>query len=364
MNESKAKAWVTLIAGIAAAIVVVVGALSAAGVLDDDQDAPAAPILAQAPVPAAVAVDGPDANAEPDRAIELDAEARDVVKTIVEDPERYDFGPGLRGTDETGPVAQHEGPLASPSFPGCTTRILPTNWSDRTVSMDQVDGIGLHYTAGLNRPGLSDMDGLTAFASSPSAGVSWHFLIDAEGHCYYSVPLGKKAWTIVAANSRTINIEVVQRGDESTYPAGSAGAAKLRQVVRELSQRLDIPLRVGNLANCVPSPAGIVTHWQGGTCAGGHVDIKPYSLEQVVAAIKADPCGDRCKARRRQRRVLEARKRRHAQTHVDYQRERCRGRLHEVKAAQLRRQECRAIKERGHRQHAGIKRARRTLRAI
>lgn len=364
MNEKTASAWTKIIAAAAAAIVSVVGALALAGVFDDDDQPAAAPLLAQAPVPAAVAVDGPDRDEDPDRALELDADARQVVKDVAEDPEANDFGPGLRGTDETGPVAQVIGPLATPSFPGCTTRILPTNWSTRVVPMSEVDAIALHYTAGGNLAGLSDMNGLTGFASSPSAGVSWHFLIDAEGHCYYQVPLNNKAWAIAALNSETVNIEVIGQGSESTYPAGTAGAAKLRSVVLELGRRLGIPIRVGAVSNCHVTSPGIITHWMGGPCSGGHVDIKPYSIEQVVERIAADACGQRCQARRRQRKVVDARVKKHERTHSDYQAEKCRGRMHETPLRALERNECREIKRIGHRQHRGIRRARAALQAI
>lgn len=350
-----AKATVAIIGALSAAIVAILVALSSAGAFDDDTLAQ--PLLAQAPVPAAIAVDGADANAEPDKALELDGEAREVIKDVAADPEAHDFGPGLRGPDTT-PVAQHEGPLATPNFPGCTTRILPTNWSDRVVPISQVDAIALHYTAGSNRPGLSDMDGLTGFASSPSAGVSWHFLIDAEGHCYYQVPLQKKAWAIAALNSPTVNIEVIGAGTEGSYPAGSAGSAKLRSVVRRLGAILDIPMRVGAVSNCHVTSPGIITHWMGGPCSGGHIDIKPYDLNQVVRAIAG--CDARCK----QAKVVADRKRRHRATHAAYQREGCRSRLHEVKLEQLGRKACRELKRRGHRQHEGIERARKTLRSL
>lgn len=233
------------------------------------------------PVPAAVAVDGADRDAEPDRALELGKPAQALYKRAAAAPESLDFGRYLRGPDPT-PVAQSDGPLATPNFPGCKTRILPTNWSNRT---EAPEAVALHYTAGGNLPGLADMNGLTAFASSPSAGVSWHFLIDAEGNCYYSVPLDKKAWTIAGLNSDTVNIEVVGRGTEPQYPASTAGARKLRQVVRRLARIYDWPLRVGAVESCEVTRPGIITHWQGGPCSGGHSDIKPYQLERVVAYI-------------------------------------------------------------------------------
>jgi hypothetical protein len=251
---------------------------------------------AHVPVPASIAVDGPDKNVTPDTVLPLDVEARNLIRRAAKAPEKFDIAGGLRGDDST-PVAVHEGPLATPNFPGCTTRILPTNWSNRNGT---VKAVGLHYTAGGNIAGLSDMNGLTGFASSPSAGVSWHFLIDAEGHCYYSVPLNKKAWTIGNLNSETVNIEVIGRGNEPSYPASKAGLNKLASVVRRLAQIYNFPVRVGAVQSCRVTRSGVITHWQGGGCAGGHVDIKPYDLVKVVNAIgTTTTCNLDCQRRKR-----------------------------------------------------------------
>jgi hypothetical protein len=239
------------------------------------------------PVPEAVAViDGQEAQTqdpEPNRVLELDDEAQEVAALAAtnDNLDVYAEGDELRGEDDT-PVAQFTGPLATPHVPGCRTRILPANWSERVTS---VRGFGLHYTAGLNREGWSDMDGLTAYASSSAAGVSWHFLIDAEGHCYYSVPLLKKAWTIGNLNSQTVNVEVIGTGQESTYPAGDAGLRKLRTVTQFVAREFGFPVRVGSVSGCNITSPGVITHWQGGSCAGGHTDIRPYDLAQVVRAL-------------------------------------------------------------------------------
>jgi hypothetical protein len=236
--------------------------------------------------PAAVPVDTADKGTAPDDVIELGSRAQKIAEDVAADPEAYDFAVAdeLSGTVK-GPVGVVPGPLATAHVPGCTTRFLPTNFSSRVES---VEAVGLHYTAGANAPGLADMNGLTAFASSSSAGVSWHFLIDAEGHCYYSVPLSMKAWTIGDLNSDTVNIEVIQRGDEPTYPADSPGARKLARVVNYVldTYQLGEP-RVGSVAACEVTAGNIITHWQGGVCAGAHGDIRPYEITEVVAAIAA-----------------------------------------------------------------------------
>jgi hypothetical protein len=282
------KPWSRAAAILAALITMIAAGFGLGIAVDDNGDGqPDRYIVKVAPpalVTAAVGVDGPDRDAKPDTALKLDRPAREIVQRVTANPAGFDFAGNLRGPDNT-PVAENDGPLATPNFPGCTTRILPTNWSNRTAS---VRAIALHYTAGANAPGLADMNGLTGFASSPAAGVSWHFLIDAEGHCYYQVPLEKKAWAIASLNSQTVNIEVIGTGKEATYPASPAGAAKLRDVVRRIASIYKLPLRLGATdGHCNVTVTGIITHWMGGLCSGGHVDIKPFDITAVVRWIAA-----------------------------------------------------------------------------
>lgn len=356
-DQTGVPAWAKGAVAIIAALTALVVSLAAAGVIGGNDTIVQPPPPAPAAVPTTVAVDGPDKNAEPDRPLELDQDARALYKRAAVAPESLDVGGGLRGRDST-PVAQHEGPLATPNFPGCDTRILPTNWSNR---ISTVKAVAVHYTAGGNLPGLSDMNGLTGFASGASAGVSWHFLIDAEGHCYYSVPLANKAWTIGNLNSETVNIEVVGRGNEPTYPAAPAGAAKLRQVVRRIAAIYHLPLQLGAVSNCHVTRPGIVTHWMGGLCSGGHIDIKPYDIAAVVRAIATDPCDTSCQARRRQRAVVQGRDRKHKATHTQMSSLGCRRRIHSRPPGEYRRAECRALKRRDARQRRGEMRARRKL---
>ena len=225
-------------------------------------------------------VDGADRDRKPDDLITAGGGAPEVLDAAQATPENYDLGDNLRGDDPTseGTVS---GPLAAPEWPGCLTRFTPVNFSSRTAT---IKAFGFHYTGGLNRAGWADMNGLAAYASSRAAGVSWHFLIDREGHCYYQVPLSKKAWTIGNLNSQTINVEMIGNGREPDY-GGTAGARKLGQIVRRAAKIYRFPVRLGAVTNCVVTKPGIITHWMGGSCAGGHIDIKPYDLAKVVTQM-------------------------------------------------------------------------------
>ncbi len=241
-----------------------------------------------------VKVDGPDKDRKADDPIVAGGEAPEVLEQATEAPEKFDLGDNLRGVDPT-PEGEVDAPLAAPNWPGCETRFTPVNFSNRTAA---IRGFGLHYTGSRNITGMADMNGLAAYAARPSAGVSWHFLIDAEGHCFYMVPVAKKAWTIGNLNSQTINVEMIGNGGEATY-GGAAGLRKLTAVVRRASSIYGFPVRLGAVQGCVITRPGVITHWMGGACAGGHIDIKPYDIAKVVEAMAAPACGRACELRKR-----------------------------------------------------------------
>jgi hypothetical protein len=225
-------------------------------------------------------VDGPDPDRKPDDIVKAGGGAAQVLDQAQSKP--LDFGGNLRGKDPTkeGTVS---GPLASPEWPGCKTRFTPVNFSSRTAP---IRGFALHFTASPNRPGWADMNGLAAFSSSRSAGVSWHFLVDREGHCYYMVPVSKKAWTIGNLNSQTINVETIGTGREPGY-GGTAGFRKVAAIVRRAASIYHFPVRLGAVSGCNITRPGVITHWMGGACAGGHVDVRPYDIAGIVRQMAA-----------------------------------------------------------------------------
>lgn len=225
-------------------------------------------------------VDGPDRDRKPDDLVKAGGQAPAVLDAAQAAPERFDLGDNLRGIDPTreGTVS---GPLAAPEWPGCQTRFTPVNFSSRTAA---IRGFALHFTGGGNVTGWADMNGLAAYTASRAAGVSWHFLVDREGHCYYQVPVSKKAWTIGNLNSQTINVETIGRGNEPDY-GGTAGFRKVAAIVRRAASIYRFPVKLGAVRDCTITSPGVITHWMGGACAGGHVDIRPYDIARVVKRI-------------------------------------------------------------------------------
>jgi hypothetical protein len=230
-----------------------------------------------------VAIDGPDADSKRDDKLMLTPAALRVRRAAAAAPGRFDVGGDLRGSDTTR-AGVLTGPLAAQEWPGCKTA-FHNSFSSRGGRRPEL--IWFHFTAGPNIPGWADLDGLTAYSANPRNEVSWHFAIDREGHCVYNVPLRYKAWTEANANATGIGIEMVGRGSEADY-GGRLGRARLAAIVARIRLLYpNIKLRLGGVADCQPTRSGIVTHWMGGPCSGGHSDIRPYSIVDVIGQVRA-----------------------------------------------------------------------------
>lgn len=172
-------------------------------------------------------------------------------------------------------------PLAAPEQRGCTSRFV-RNYSSRRGVRPRL--WVLHYTVSPNRPGWSDVNSIVSLFDTASFQASSNYVVDNEGHCAYIVRESDKAWTQATANPVSISVEVINTGKESTY-AASAGLARLAQVISDSAKRWDIPIRRGKVSGCVVATSGILAHTDLGACGGGHADINPFSVDQVIAAV-------------------------------------------------------------------------------
>ncbi len=169
---------------------------------------------------------------------------------------------------------------ATASIDGCVTRFV-RNQSSRNGVRPQHQT--LHYTVSTNRPGWDDVWAIVNYFNGPS-GASSNFVIDAEGHCAYIVPIESKPWTQAAANPFAISYEIIAYGNEQVY-LEEAGYEKLRHVMQQVSARTGIPMRRGATSGCTPTKTGIVQHYDYGICGGGHHDIRPFSVDQVIQIV-------------------------------------------------------------------------------
>jgi hypothetical protein len=191
------------------------------------------------------------------------------------------------GDTELGPL---RGATPTPdTLPGCVNRFNTHNFSSRNGIA--VRNITAHYTVSPNVPGWADVDANANFLNLPSTQASALAIIDAEGHCLYTVPLKLKAWTEAGGNSFSAGIEFVGTGGEGKLSA--AALAEGGRVVAEIARRESIPLQVGDVTGCSPIRPGVVDHAMYGACGGGHHDLRPYygSRNPRVAADDAKVLG-------------------------------------------------------------------------
>jgi len=271
--------------------------------------------LAGGTVALVVDVDGPDGPTPPRTitiAVNATPQAPAPERTIavperaVEQVERSEVGDHVDARDETPdgvPAEQLKAaaeqreriresvpPLptagASAGFAGCRTSFISSYSSRGGVRpIAQV----IHYTVSPNRPGWSDVDAIVAYFARASTGASSHFVIDREGNCAYIVPIEWKAWTQATGNPVSVSYEIINTGSEAPFME-SAGYAKLRSVMRQVAERTGIPLRRGAVSGCTVTRSGILNHNDGGACWGGHHDIRPFSIDEVVALVSVpDP---------------------------------------------------------------------------
>lgn len=268
---------------------------------------------------AKVKVDGADADRKRDDTITVPRTALAVAEATMEYAPQNRKGPApSSGIAQTGTPEQQravaayasrvrrtERPLptagASQGFPGCVTRFVVNQSSRRGVRPRQ---FWVHYTASPNRPGWGDVNAIVALFNRPSFQASSHFVIDNEGHCAYIVPIENKAWTQAGANLLGVNVEYINSGSEGRYCA-PAGCAKLRKVALEVRRRTGIPVgQIGAVRSCTAARSGTVTHWMGGPCSGGHVDIKPYALAPLVAYFRRGSSSPTSPLSRYERKVI------------------------------------------------------------
>lgn len=165
-------------------------------------------------------------------------------------------------------------PAATPRQAGCVTRENTHNFSYRNGVRPSL--AVPHLTVSRNLPGWADVNGVAIFLNRPATQASANYIIDAEGHCLYTVGETSKAWTQGNFNSASAcSFEVVNTGGEATY-AGTAGLDKLARVLHDCAHRWGIPLRRGEVSGSRVVRSGVVDHFHLGAAGGGHVDIRRF----------------------------------------------------------------------------------------
>jgi hypothetical protein len=169
---------------------------------------------------------------------------------------------------------------ATAGVPGCRTLFVNNQSSRHGV---RPIWFVLHYTVSPNVPGWADVYSVVGLFNRSSSQASSHFVLDAEGHCAYIVPIEAKAWTEAAGNSLSVSVEIIATGRESTLCVGPC-LKELRTIYNTVSARTGIARRAGSV---YPPRGGCIQHKDGGLSWGGHIDITPFSRAALCAQLNA-----------------------------------------------------------------------------
>lgn len=372
MSERTAKAWATIFASAAAAIVAVVVALGQVGVFDDDPPPAAAPIFP------GVTFDK-DNNVSPAEKVESGARPLASSPAV---PELANVGPDIHedARDETPPgISRDEADDALVNPPGlrkpqpfrggaqtvrCDSHPV-RNWSYRASGV-RVSQFVLHFT--VSPPG--SINGIRAMFDNPSSGASSHIGLELDGECQQWVDWAHKAWTAGAFNSASDQVEIVTNNltRNEWLAAPILRDAILARIIVERLKARGLPPTLVDPEGCTPR-AGVTDHNRL-ECGNNHWDVGPgFPWDKLMAQVRqlykhGAVCDRKCAAKRKQKNVVDGRIRKHAELHERYTAAGCRRNMHERRLREYTRPECKALKRKGHSQHLGVTRAKRKLRSL
>jgi N-acetyl-anhydromuramyl-L-alanine amidase AmpD len=167
---------------------------------------------------------------------------------------------------------------------------LVSNQSERR---GPILAVAVHSTESADLPGTTDdLKSIRNWFDNPASQASSHIGIDGQGNTELWVHSDRKAWTIGAANSWTLNIEFVARAAQS---AGAWEDAQIKQGARWLAYwaaKYDIPLQRGRCTNvhgqCVCVDPGVIRH-SDVTAAGFGTHTDPgenFPMNDLIDAAK------------------------------------------------------------------------------
>lgn len=209
-------------------------------------------------------------TAKPDGAPAADIKAADrQADAIAAGPDALPVGAGL-GATENLPA-------------GCKARYVQ-NQSDRGQTAPET--INVHYPVAKNIAGLVDMNALAGWLNNPRSQVSYHRVFDWDGNCMANVPLARKAWAVAAYNRISINYSMMGRGAVDGKFAPAAALRAMAADIARTAKAYRIPIRRGLVSGGRVVRSGILAHSDLGAAGGGHVDIKPWSIDDVIAEVQ------------------------------------------------------------------------------
>lgn len=232
------------------------------------------------------------------------------------------------------------------------------NHSPRATGV-KVSQFVLHFT--VSPPG--SLRGIWSMFNNPASGASSHILLELDGECEYIVPWDRKAWTAGAFNSASEQAEIVTnnltRNEWKASPI--IRDAILARIVASRLKARGLPARRVDPEGCTPQ-AGLTDH-DALECGNNHWDVGPnFPWGELMRDVKQIyKHGTLCDAKCRR---IARREAAHKKTHKHYRRHarrgECRKGPHRTKPREYTKKHCRNLKLKIKRQHAGIRRAKRS----
>lgn len=147
--------------------------------------------------------------------------------------------------------------------------------------------IAIHATAGHNRPGVVDLQGLGEWFGMKSSQVSSHVATDNEGHSARFVRDAEKAWHVAGYNRMALGIEQVAPGDGSEITL-----AMLEETARWVARwsvmhKIPITETAHVTQGGVILVPGPVRHSTLGVLGGNHSDPGPYDMHRMLWHARA-----------------------------------------------------------------------------
>jgi len=144
-----------------------------------------------------------------------------------------------------------------------TDKHLVRNQSTRSA---RVQALCIHSTESHPRPGDADLDAIQSWFDNPASQASSHYCIDDQGRSRQMVEENRKAWTCGAANSLTVNYELIgfAAWTRKTWRSYPKQLRKLAQHIAYSSIQWGVPIQRGRVGNaggvCVITRPGVIKH--------------------------------------------------------------------------------------------------------
>ena len=147
------------------------------------------------------------------------------------------------------------------------------NQSDRIGGEKAISLIVVHDTEG------GTIDGIHSWFNNPRSLASSHVLVDKDGASVQFVPDARKAWHVMAFNSRALGIEQIGFATQDSWPEQQL--IKTAEYIAYWSRKYGIPITHS-------TSHGVCQHKDLGVAGGGHDDCGPaYPFAHVLALARA-----------------------------------------------------------------------------